>query len=434
VRLENCYNVSINGFTIDYNPPPFIYGQITSIPEPRIRSNSGAVQVAVTLGSKSMTPDDYINSYPTHDTWPPIIVFDGKTRTIRCTPCGWGSPPAGTKVSDGVYRFNVCPDNVQVGDIMIGSARYGFTYSLSNSSLIVSQDINIQAAGYFSVVEANGEGGNTYRRIRVVSPYNDRPLPSNADGFHSANAKKGPLIENCEIQNMNDDFFNVHNTLQLVAQRVSDTTLLLIDPHLFGGPANSIYGTFETLSHTLPGDRFSFYNLNALSSSDLLATATVQSIALADNSSLISQTYSAANSVAQGCPLNACSGGMHPWSSATLYSVSFTTPLPSSIKQTTLVSSDTYSGMGSIIRNNNFNGTSCSLGRTKSPNGGMITNNTLSFACAQNLEVGPLQYWIEGPLGITGTSVTSNTLVSSGSSPIHTYASQVTIQDNKVVP
>jgi len=73
---------------------------------------------------------------------------------------------------------------------MIGSARYGFTYSLSNSSFVTSEDINIQAAGYFSVVEANGEGGNIYRRIRVVSPYPERPLPSNADGFHSANTKK----------------------------------------------------------------------------------------------------------------------------------------------------------------------------------------------------------------------------------------------------
>jgi len=305
-----------------------------------------------------------------------------------------------------------------------------------NCSSVTTQDVTIRAAGYFGIVDLNGEGGNTYRRVQIVSPYNDRPLAANADGIHSSNCKKGPLIEECKIANINDDFFNVHNTLQLVANRESDTSLLLVDPHLFAGPGDSIYGTFETLSHVSPGHSFSFYALNALKSTNALARGIVKSIKVVDDTSLqylIKQTYDKANAVANSCPLDACGSGLMSWSSARLYNVTFSSALPATIVQATFASSDTWANSGAIIRNNTFTATSCNLGRMKSI-AGTIRDNNFSFACSQNLEVGPLQRYIEGPLGITGVSIVHNTIVASGSSPIHTFESDVLIANNTIVP
>jgi len=91
----------ISGVTIDYDPPPFVYGLITSLIGKPTEA-SPEVTVTITLAEKSTTPEDFVAQYPSHDLWPPIVVFDAKTRAMRCRPCGWGQTPLGKKVKDRV--------------------------------------------------------------------------------------------------------------------------------------------------------------------------------------------------------------------------------------------------------------------------------------------------------------------------------------------
>ena len=42
-----------------------------------------------------------------------------------------------------------------------------------------------------------------------------RPLASNADGFHSSGMRQGPTLRRVRMLNLLDDYFNVHNTFQV---------------------------------------------------------------------------------------------------------------------------------------------------------------------------------------------------------------------------
>ena len=48
-----------------------------------------------------------------------------------------------------------------------GSGHYGITYNLLNSSNVVSEDITIYKAPFFSVTAFNGGGGHTFRRFHM---------------------------------------------------------------------------------------------------------------------------------------------------------------------------------------------------------------------------------------------------------------------------
>jgi len=299
-----------------------------------------------------------------------------------------------------------------------------------------SQNINIHHSTYFSVLDLNGGGANIYSGMKIQSPYPNRPLASNADGFHAAGSLVGPTITDCVIQNINDDFFNVHNTLQLVAQRLDESSLIAIEPHIFDGSSNTIYGTFEVMSRLQPGDTLSVYPINSVAPANVLFTGTIQEIAQIDfpnTTAIIKATYTEDNSINHGCPLDACSAGMKSWVSAKVYQIKFKEMVPTTVDLGTVITANVYCSPNAQIKNNVFNSTSCNLGRMKSING-VIENNHLGYSCTENLEVGPLVTYIEGPLGITGVSITGNTIVASGSNPFRVYDSVAQIAGNTITP
>jgi hypothetical protein len=300
---------------------------------------------------------------------------------------------------------------------------------------VTSQNIHIHHSTYFGVEDLNGGGNNVYSGVQMVSPYPNRPLASNADGFHSSGSTIGPTITDCVIKNINDDFFNVHNTLQLVALLLDSRTLLAIEPHLFSGASNTIYGTFEVMSRLKAGNLLSIYGINTVAPANVIFNGTITQIQVntSDNSKLIQQTYDIANKMAHGCPLDACSPGLKSWYSAKVYHIQFAENIPSTVDQGMIISSDVFTSKGAQIRNNVFNMTTANLGRMKSIDG-VIESNYLGYSCGMDLEVGPLVNYIEGPLGINGVSITKNTIQGSGSSPFRVYDSLAQITGNTILP
>ena len=54
----------------------------------------------------------------------------------------------------------------------------GFTYVISNSSTVTTEDVSVHAGGYMAVAEMDGPGAHVYRNLKVV-PRNGRIISSN---------------------------------------------------------------------------------------------------------------------------------------------------------------------------------------------------------------------------------------------------------------
>ena len=79
-------------------------------------------------------------------------------------------------------------------------------------------------------------------------------------------------------------------------------------------------------------------------------------------------------------------------------------------------------------------GSNSNLGRWKS-SGGTITRSVFSETENSNLEISPLQNWLEGPLGIHNVTIASNTFIGMASSPVHTFgAVDIHVENNTFVP
>jgi hypothetical protein len=159
------------------------------------------------------------------------------------------------------------------GDVRLTSIAICCTYN----SDVVSEDITIYKAPFFSVTAFNGGGGHVFRRFHMPmidpeSPNSTNPWPHERDAFHFTDLRRGVLVEDCNISGFGDDFFNSHNTIMLVLERESPMSLLVINPHLQnvqkakGAPPNSIltnkntvYGTNCVLENLRSGDTMHFF-------------------------------------------------------------------------------------------------------------------------------------------------------------------------------
>ena len=130
---------------------------------------------------------------------------------------------------------------VHAGDQVVMTIWRGFTYVVSNSSRVTTQDLAVHAAGYMAIAELDGPGDHAYRNVKVV-PRNGRLLSSNVDGFHSADMDHAPLLDNVHFDGMEDDYFNIQSSL-LFVMGVKMVTgggqlLTVLHPHVSDQPDN----------------------------------------------------------------------------------------------------------------------------------------------------------------------------------------------------
>ncbi len=233
------------------------------------------------------------------------------------------------------------------------------------------------------------------------------------------------------MTNLLDDYFNVHNTFQLVVNRTGPSSLLLGDYQLFGGD-NTLYGTQQTLSRVQSGESISFFPINTFSWPPT-ATGIVSSIELVDDptaTQTLASARSAAATKAKQTPCQACSAGFHSYSTAQLYHVTFNAPLDSSVLPLTLANADNISNTGALIEDCTFIGSTCNMARFKS-SGGTIRGSTWGRGpTMHNFEIAPLQNWDEGMLGLHDIVIANNTFFGMSSSPVHAFGAVDVTQVN----
>lgn len=254
-------------------------------------------------------------------------------------------------------------------------------------------------------VEGLGEGGNTYRRVRVsrrnVRGSNTlRLLSSNVDGMHSGQLRNGPLWEDTEIGFTGDDFGNIHTRMEIVLKRLSDRSLLLLDTedgHTLGAAA-------------FVGSTLTFRHLSDFALEGSARVAAAVDIGLPDG-----WTDPAAYSANITATLNNA-----PYNAAVrldtilprAYIVNFTETLPNQVEGLwSLFQSDSRNNRGAVLRNNHWHDGYARVLLCRSSNS-VISGNRFERAggiIAEGASPGRLS-WLEGPLSMSNATIVNNTL------------------------
>jgi hypothetical protein len=414
VNVSHSSDMLLSNFSIDYSPLPYVFGALT---------NTSQRAFTVALDPASLTFEELIAYYPPHDTFPSPALFRGGE--LLNPVCGWGRAAPATPLGGGMYHVDCSAGGAAApGDVFVAATRVGITLSLTDCARVAVRRVSILSASYMAVTEFQGDGGNSYEGLRVAAPSAARPLGSNADGFHSSGARAGPRLSGVTIKGLLDDYFNVHTTAQLYIGPAWEGSSfhLLGDFQLFaGGAAN--YGTQTTLDRVSVGETLSFFPLNTFSFPPL-ATQSLASIVRVEGTpaaALLASAYAAASKLAKATPCSACEAGLNQFSAAQLWNVSFSTPL-AGVPPLSLSTADAISAGGALVEGCTFSDSISNLGRFKS-SGGVIAGTTWARTESENLEIEPLQNWLEGPFGVHNVTIRDCIFHGTRSSPVHTFGS-----------
>ena len=266
LRLFDCWNLRWSGshpsapFVIDYDPPLYAQGRVTRVGD---LTSSGKVEAVFDSGFPMPSQREEVFSKARTAK---VAFWDPSTRTMRRDPredainLFW---ERSTALGDEGRRWRVelrgarkvasYSTPVSVGDLVtVAPISYPHALSVSGSESVTLQAFHIYGASSMGIVEAAGRGGNVYENMRIGRrDGSSRLLSTNADGLHSNGVMRGPTLRSSEIAFTGDDLFNVHNSISVVIDRLSDTEIVVVDPKDI---------IFDVLKK---GDEFAFYDVNS---------------------------------------------------------------------------------------------------------------------------------------------------------------------------
>lgn len=248
VSMRRCRNVKLSNLTVDYYPLGHSQGRVTKL-DPAAKS----LEIELAPGF----PEPVLPLWLERPGQVKAIFFDEKTTRMLPTRLDWVSrlEPLGSRRYRAEIRNNspfVDPGIVKEGDTLVLPYRgYRQAVALVDCSGITLENVTVYGSGQMAFTEEGGEGGNAYRRCRVVRrPGTKRLIVCSADIFHSTKVAKGPLIEECEFSWGCDDLINIHGMFSLVSRQTAPDEVLaasIIAPEKFEGEKLRFY-TFGSLA------------------------------------------------------------------------------------------------------------------------------------------------------------------------------------------
>jgi hypothetical protein len=247
IQVYKSKNVKIRNLVLDWDPLPFTQGTVLSV---------------------DYAKNTFVfRADPGYDTLPKKgqirgALFDPKTREFKPGQHGF-SLWVPKKLADGTYSVGVrgfygykadkC--GFAKGDLIAIWQRKGRAIKTEVSSAVEYENITLYSAPFIGFVENVGGGGHIYKKCRIVKrPGTDRLLGGNADGFNSSNVLRGPHIEDCEIENIGDDFINVHGVYFRVFEQKSPTELV-VQPFGTNGVDKPVLSFLENKTWNSRGSR-----------------------------------------------------------------------------------------------------------------------------------------------------------------------------------
>lgn len=221
--FDSCRNITLRGFTIDYDPLPFVQGRITN------RSEDGmSYDFAVCEGYPGLREEDakhYRQGYifePNRARWKPW-VSDLYARQVQILDERHGRFVMGYAPA--------CHELIEVGDRIVLTIRSGAAIRMNDCENVRIEGVTFLAAPGAAYLGRYMRGDNYYRyTIKPGAPpagaSEPRLISTCADGLNIAFATKGPTIEGCRFSFMGDDSVNLHGATLVVVDQMSPTELL----------------------------------------------------------------------------------------------------------------------------------------------------------------------------------------------------------------
>jgi len=238
IRFDHCENVTFRGATLRHDPLPFSQGKIIA------QSQDGkTVDIQVSKGYPTDVDDK--RYFPQLNS---IHEYNPQTRQWQ----------AEDYTGTAIERLG--PDSFRFHGYRVLNAATGWPLGASvawrgwvtpDIELLACQGmkilgVTIMNASGFCVFEHGGEGGNYYNYNLTYGPKPDgateEPLmSSNADGFHSAEVRHGPTLEDCHLEGMNDDGIPIHGSYAFIISSEANYVIAQVGRPPFCQPGDHLH-------------------------------------------------------------------------------------------------------------------------------------------------------------------------------------------------
>lgn len=239
--VRRSRNVTIRGFSVDYDPLPFTQGTIRAVDPPggtldvawdagyAVPPAAGAAQTAGPLACEWGTVMDAVERHP---RWG-VKDF---TFVKGCSPLGDDSRVSRIAVDEPDPRPL---ELLRPGDRFVlplrfprseaGSHGIGANIVFEESADCLLEDVTFHGArsGMVCAIRRN-TGLITVRRLAIAfRPGTDRLITSWKDGMHCKDNRVGPVIEACSFEGMLDDSINMGANTAMAVEALSPTEFRL---------------------------------------------------------------------------------------------------------------------------------------------------------------------------------------------------------------
>ncbi len=379
-RFSNCKRVKISNLSIDYDPLCFTQGKIVAIDQ-----NNSWFEIEIDKGYPIENVDNHR-----------VNFYNAATRNLKANSITTYSGNYKSMEKTGERTFKLIKNgiwnaNEKIGDLVALDVKANKKYTVPHTIQLEKcenmklEDITIYGSNSFSFYERECSSTH-YNRCRVdrgASPEGISPRlrSGNADGIHSALAKIGPLVENCEVGYNGDDgiivcgrSFPVYkvdpekNTIYILSRDVNPAFYAGdVLQHVFNNGIKAGKMKLLAIDKFMPGEKeknFLQENIPGLLSKDGYKTGILLRVEA----------------------------------------------LPKDIKQGDILYNENYIGKGFVIRNNKT-GNTRSRGILIKGSQGVVLNNEISNCAMNGILVAPEIQWMGGgfsdDIQIKGNTITN---------------------------
>jgi hypothetical protein len=228
IVFENCDNVTFRGARIERGTRQASQGTIEAV-DPK----GDYVDLRIDAGYRGNLEDRKL--WPTF--WGALYAPDGRTvlGSLRAK-----TPPEITQLEPDLYRIQLYDKVPSLPVAVVPGQRVAWRGVVvddirpMNSANLKFIDITVAGGAGMIFHEMGGGGGNLYQRCTITYPsrpdgaVNDPITSTTADGLHSHDMERGPIIEDCLFEGIGDDAIAIHGTYALVAEAESNTLVLWV--------------------------------------------------------------------------------------------------------------------------------------------------------------------------------------------------------------
>jgi len=274
IAITRSTGITITGFTLDYETPPFTQGVIRAV-DP----TAGTFQLELLSGFPSLTDRTLFAGagYGTlHDASSGLFKRGVQSTFSVSYPAAAGA--------DGRWTFTVDPAHRgRMSDIAVGD---GFAtgyrgdrnaIALHQSADTTLKDLIIHAGPGAAVISNNSEATVLRRTVVDVRADSGRWVSVNADGYHHHGGRRGPTVVGNRFARLHDDGMNVYSQLRSL-QSLSEGDKKL---HLAGGSAEVAIGDTLQIVQSSDGTVRGTARVTAVEGDPRAATPLVVTIAAA---------------------------------------------------------------------------------------------------------------------------------------------------------